>query len=171
MNRTLKAIAAIMLMIVAVSCNKPIEPVDHSGNLNGHDYVDLGLPSGTLWATCNVGADSIGDYGDRFAWGETSPKEAYNWQNYKYAVINDRVWLLKYCVNDWGTHNGEYGFEGFREVIKSIPHLSDIDINFVCHYFNLQKEDLLCYTRKQSRQARISLWCKETLTGESSPNG
>ena len=50
-----------------------------------------------------------------------------------------------------------------------IPHLSDIDMNFVCHYFNLQKEELLCYTRKQSRQARISLWCKETLTGESSP--
>lgn len=38
---------------------------------NGHEYVDLGLPSGTLWATMNVGATSPEDYGDYFAWGET----------------------------------------------------------------------------------------------------
>ena len=63
MNRTLKAVAAIMLMMfVAIGCNKPDGPTDNSGSFNGHDYVDLGLPSGTLWATCNVGADSIGDY-------------------------------------------------------------------------------------------------------------
>ncbi len=36
-----------------------------------HDYVDLGLPSGTLWATCNVGANSPEEYGGYFAWGET----------------------------------------------------------------------------------------------------
>ena len=35
------------------------------------EYVDLGLPSGTLWATCNIGANSPEDYGDYFAWGET----------------------------------------------------------------------------------------------------
>lgn len=38
---------------------------------NGHAYVDLGLPSGTLWATMNVGANSPTDYGLYFAWGET----------------------------------------------------------------------------------------------------
>ena len=37
------------------------------------DWVDLGLPSGTLWATCNVGANSPEEYGDYFAWGETEP--------------------------------------------------------------------------------------------------
>ena len=42
-------------------------------------------------------------------------------------------------------------------------------LEFFCHYFNLQKEELLCYTRKQSSQARISFWCKGTLTGVSSP--
>jgi len=42
-----------------------------------HEYVDLGLPSGTLWATCNVGADSPEDYGDYFTWGETSAKAPY----------------------------------------------------------------------------------------------
>ena len=38
---------------------------------NGFEYVDLGLPSGTKWATCNVGADKETDYGLYFAWGET----------------------------------------------------------------------------------------------------
>ena len=43
------------------------------GNNNGFDYVDLGLPSGTLWATCNVGAKKPEDYGDYFMWGSTVP--------------------------------------------------------------------------------------------------
>ena len=38
------------------------------------EYVDLGLPSGTLWATTNIGATSPEDYGDYFAWGETTTK-------------------------------------------------------------------------------------------------
>ncbi len=50
-----------------------------------YDYVDLGLPSGTLWATCNVGAKNPWDYGDYFAWGETEPKEEYNWQTYQHS--------------------------------------------------------------------------------------
>lgn len=47
-----------------------------------HEYVDLGLPSGTKWATCNVGASSPEEYGDHFAWGETAPKDEYNWSTY-----------------------------------------------------------------------------------------
>ncbi|MBP9995166.1 MAG: hypothetical protein KBT67_09565 [bacterium] len=50
-----------------------------------HEYVDLGLPSGLLWATCNVGADSPEDYGDYFAWGETSTKSDYTWSTYKWC--------------------------------------------------------------------------------------
>ena len=50
---------------------------------NGHEYVDLGLS--VKWATCNVGADSPEDYGDYFAWGETSPKSTYNWSTYKWG--------------------------------------------------------------------------------------
>ena len=45
-------------------------------------YVDLGLPSGTLWATCNVGANSPEEYGDYFAWGETKSKNFYSFSNY-----------------------------------------------------------------------------------------
>ena len=43
-----------------------------SGTEDGHDYVDLGLTSGTLWATANVGAKTPQDYGNYYAWGETS---------------------------------------------------------------------------------------------------
>lgn len=50
-----------------------------------HEYVDLGLPSGTLWATCNVGAEKPEGYGDYFAWGETSPKEKYDYETYKWC--------------------------------------------------------------------------------------
>ena len=54
---------------------------DPDGEIAGHGYVDLGLPSGLKWATCNVGASSPEDYGDYFAWGETSPKAEYTSEN------------------------------------------------------------------------------------------
>lgn len=61
-----------------------------------HEYVDLGLPSGTLWATCNVGATTPEGYGDYFAWGETAQKDkdTYNRKNYQLSP-NSR--LTKYC--------------------------------------------------------------------------
>ena len=68
-----------------------------------HDYVDLGLPSGTLWATCNVGANSPEEYGDYFAWGETEPKTTYNWSTYKHCKGTDDT-MTKYCTDsDYGT--------------------------------------------------------------------
>lgn len=47
-----------------------------------HEWVDLGLPSGTLWATCNVGANSPEEYGNYFAWGETKPRKKFAWSAY-----------------------------------------------------------------------------------------
>lgn len=49
-----------------------------------HEWVDLGLPSGTLWATCNIGAEDPEDCGYLIAWGETYPKETYTWATYQY---------------------------------------------------------------------------------------
>lgn len=71
---------------------------------DGHEWVDLGLPSGTLWATCNVGASVPEDYGDYFAWGETEPKDYYDWSNYKWYEYGyaDGYWhsgYTKYCTN------------------------------------------------------------------------
>ena len=63
-----------------------------------HDYVDLGLPSGTLWATCNVGASSPEEYGDYFAWGEIEPKNDYIVSTYKYCKGTFST-LTKYCTN------------------------------------------------------------------------
>lgn len=52
--------------------------------INGHKFVDLGLPSGLLWAETNVGAASSVDDGDYFAWGETASKSYYEWDSYKW---------------------------------------------------------------------------------------
>ena len=76
-----------------------------------HEWVDLGLPSGTLWATCNVGADSPEEYGDYFAWGETAPKEYYDWDNYKWCD-GTYYTLTKYCTNaDYGTVDNKVELE------------------------------------------------------------
>ena len=53
-----------------------------SGTENGHEWIDLGLTSGTRWATCNVGASKPQDYGNYFAFGETTTKETYNLSTY-----------------------------------------------------------------------------------------
>ena len=62
--------------------------------------VDLGLPSGTLWADRNIGANSPEDYGDYFAWGETTPKSVYNWSTYKYCNGNYKT-QTKYCTSSY----------------------------------------------------------------------
>lgn len=66
--------------------------------VNTHEFVDLGLPSGTLWATCNVGADNPEDYGYYFAWGETQPKETYKLNNYMYYNVSTDL-MTKYCTD------------------------------------------------------------------------
>ena len=69
---------------------------------NGHEYVDLGLTSGTLWATMNVGASSPSDYGDYFAWGEVSGynngKNSFSWSTYKYCN-GSMSSMTKYCIS------------------------------------------------------------------------
>lgn len=83
---------------------------------NGHEYVDLGLPSGLKWATMNIGATTPEEYGDYFAWGETKPyyteghsqdspcsnwitgKTGYDWASYQWCNGSYRS-LTKYCIN------------------------------------------------------------------------
>lgn len=60
------------------SASKPKDQ-STSGTLNGHEWVDLGLS--VKWATCNVGALVPSDYGNYYAWGETSTKSHYDWKN------------------------------------------------------------------------------------------
>ena len=56
-------------------------------------FVDLALPSGTLWAKCNVGASTPEEYGDYFAWGETTPKTEFSWVNYAHVNIIDDTFV------------------------------------------------------------------------------
>ncbi len=78
-----------------------------------HEYVDLGLPSGLLWATCNVGAEFPEDYGDYFAWGETTPKDICYWSNYQYCNGYSTT-LTKYC------NNSSYGYNGFTDDLTTL---------------------------------------------------
>lgn len=63
---------------------------------NGYQYVDMGLPSGLLWATCNVGAKTSTEFGDYFAWGETETKESYTNKTYKWYEDSDEIVEIKY---------------------------------------------------------------------------
>lgn len=70
-----------------------------TGTTNGHEWVDLGLPSGTLWATWNVGASKPEDFGNYYALGETETKKVYNWDTYKYAIGEYK--MTKYLLNGY----------------------------------------------------------------------
>ncbi|MBQ7461021.1 MAG: Ig-like domain-containing protein [Bacteroidaceae bacterium] len=72
--------------------------------IESHEWVDLGLPSGTLWATCNVGANNPEEYGDYFAWGETEPKTSYDTSNYKFNRGSGK--MTKYCTLSGFGSNG-----------------------------------------------------------------
>ena len=60
--------------------DKPVSKV-----INGHHFIDLGLPSGLLWAETNIGTSVASLYGDYFAWGETETKSSYDWDSYKWS--------------------------------------------------------------------------------------
>lgn len=75
-------------------------------NANGYEYVDLGLPSGTLWATCNVGAKKPSDAGLYFQWGDTQGYSAdqvgkdkqFTWNDYKFNPSGDGSTFTKYTT-------------------------------------------------------------------------
>ena len=83
------------------------------------DWVDLGLPSGLLWATYNVGASFVEDYGDYFAWAETQPKDDYTWSNYSYCCHGNSLSLTKYC-----NHVG-YGCDGYLDTLTILEPEDD----------------------------------------------
>ena len=110
MEKLMKSVAALMLMTVvicAAGCKK-----EGYGVLNGHEYVDLGLPSGLRWATCNVGADMPEGLGYYIAWGETQPKDNYGWGSYQLGIDYNK--LTKYCGKP------EYGYNGFSDDLTTL---------------------------------------------------
>lgn len=147
MKRTLRRLSLVMITtaLVFTGCKKDQEDENNggggvtvSGTIAGHDYVDLGLPSGTKWATCNVGASTPEEYGNYYAWGETSTKTEYTEENsvtygqqmsdisgnaqYDAATANwGSTWripnraeveeLIDNCTWTWTTQNGVNGIK------------------------------------------------------------
>ena len=87
---------------------KPAPAKPKSGTLNGHEWVDLGLS--VKWATCNVGASSPSDYGGYYAWGETSTKSRYDWDN------------CFDCLDSTGDSWGTYKIGGQTRITPSSGH-------------------------------------------------
>ena len=96
----------------------------YSAGVTTQDYVDLQLPSGALWATCNLGADNPEDYGLYYQWGDTqgytsnvSDGKKFDWTSCKYAsgTSNELSALSKYCTVDtyW---NGEGAMDNKTEL-------------------------------------------------------
>ena len=77
-------------------------------NNNGYDYVDLWLPSGTLWATCNVGATKPSESGVYLQWGETQgctkgqvgAGKQFNWDHYKFSINGSSYDFSNYSTKD-----------------------------------------------------------------------
>ncbi|MCR4737843.1 MAG: hypothetical protein K5846_06745 [Bacteroidales bacterium] len=118
--------AAILLGVVLQSCDRE----DNNGGNNESgttsvQWVDLGLPSGLLWADRNVGANCPEDYGNYYAWGETAPKAAYNINTYVYSTIvvdssGHAVFVLtKYC------NDASYGLNGFVDNLTILQASDD----------------------------------------------
>lgn len=114
-NYSIKAYAK---NVAGTTYSESIISMTYSGYINEHPYIDLGLPSGTLWATYSIGAKKPEDYGDYFAWGEITTKETYNWNTYRYCN-GDYNTLTKYCSN------AEFGDNGFTDALTSIEASDD----------------------------------------------
>ena len=137
--------------------DEPVTPPDE------HEWVDLGLSSGTLWATCNVGANAPEDYGNYFAWGETEPKEDYTWETYKWCngTYNTQT---KYCTNS------SYGNNGF------VDNKTELDLEDDAAYVNWGSSWRMPSKVEQDELRNECTWTWTTLNGVSGclvngPNG
>ena len=87
-----------------------------------YPYVNLGLSSGTLWATMNVGANSPEDYGDYFAWGETvgynDGYTTFDWTHYRHCKRSYNT-ITKYC------NKSNYGYNGFTDTLTELEAEDD----------------------------------------------
>ena len=82
----MKRFYTLLILLVTFATSLMAADIARYG-VNNEGYVDLGLPSGTLWANMNVGAESIIDAGDPFAWGEVETKEICSVTNYKWYNV------------------------------------------------------------------------------------
>lgn len=79
MKKCILMLSMLAMTMCFVACSSDDDEKDP---YNGHEYVDLGLPSGIKWATCNIGATTPEVPGGYYAWGETEEKASYSWGTY-----------------------------------------------------------------------------------------
>lgn len=90
MKKLLRLLAMLLCVFALIACGDDdnddniTEGKDGVYVINGHKFVDLGLPSGLLWATRNVGAEAIFEAGNYYSWGEIEPKNKYTLATYKW---------------------------------------------------------------------------------------
>ncbi len=132
MKKIIFTIIALVVTIAVSAQTIKVYEYDDNGNLNSvpayqsskevkviftdkandiiHEYVDLGLPSGTLWATCNIGAESPSENGLYFSWGDIEGHTSdydFSWENYKYCNRSMSK-LTKYTYQQNPTRVGDY---------------------------------------------------------------
>ena len=137
MKKTLKLLALVAMMagLAFAACDRdePVDPTpDNPTPVNPDDpdpvnpdpvtpetagWVDLGLPSGLLWAKCNLGATKPEEYGDYYAWGETTTKEVYDWSTYKYCTVDAEGVLQTLTKYNTST---SYGFTDNLTTLEAI---------------------------------------------------
>lgn len=121
-----------------------------TGTANGHDYVDLGLPSGNMWATTNIGAASATKPGDYYQWAETTNESNYSWANYKYCNGSEKT-LTKYCnSSSYGTVDNLMLLESSDDVatvkwgngwmLPTEPQADEMVLNCSCYWIILQDQ-------------------------------
>lgn len=118
--------------------------------------IDLGLPSGTLWASCNVGATKPEEYGDYFAWGETqgynSGKRDFSWSTYKWCNGSSSS-MTKYC------DKGSYGNKGFTD------NKNELDLEDDAAYVNWGSQWRMPSKEQQDELREKCTWTWTTCKG------
>ncbi|MBR4826748.1 MAG: Ig-like domain-containing protein [Bacteroidales bacterium] len=100
--------AALFISNETFSVNTGYFPLWPKNEYMGHEYVDLGLESGNMWADTDLGAQNPGEPGAFYAWGELEPKDSYSWDNYLWGPENG---ITKYCELDGKTSFKDYDYE------------------------------------------------------------
>ena len=116
------------------------------------EAVDLGLPSGTLWASCNLGATKPEEYGLYFAWGETQPKENYSWNTYKWCNGSSST-MTKYC------NKSSYGNNGFTD------NKTELDLEDDAAYVNWGSDWRMPSKEQQDELRSQCTWTWTQLNG------
>ena len=109
-SKTLGVNAALFISDDTFAVNTGYFPLWPKNEYMGHEYVDLGLESGNMWADGNLGSKDPSDPGNFYAWGETKPKDHYSWDNYIWCKGTEDT-IFKYCDKDGASSYKDYNYE------------------------------------------------------------